>query len=178
VAVLHHRLPGYVIQLSLGDIASLRRVLPKGCYPFLSGRSERIFRLFLASLSASATGVIATPNRSVVTLDQSVTTLFAVPSLVSKTVTFATGRVIPKRNFLVKVSGVLFFEKRSVFLFARETLSVLADNSWKKHFSSLREMSLCGCAERGSTNLSEITCRNLACRVKCDFLDRLCSSAV
>ena len=45
----------------------------------------KTFRSFLASLSASATGVIVTPNRSVVTLDQSVTTLFAVPSLVSKT---------------------------------------------------------------------------------------------
>ena len=97
---------------------------PKGATRFYPGARKKSFDPFLASLSASATGVIATPNRSVVALSQSVTTLVAVPPLVSKTVTFATGRVIPKRNFHVKVSCVLFFEKRTVFLFSRETLSL------------------------------------------------------
>jgi len=84
---------------------------PKSATRFYPGARKKSFDLYLASLSASATGVIATTNRSVFALSQSVTTLFAVPSLVSKAVTFATGRVIPKRNFLVKVLCVLFFEK-------------------------------------------------------------------
>jgi uncharacterized protein YaaQ len=90
---------------------------PKGATRFYPGAQKKSFDPFLASLSASATGVIATPNRSVVALSQNVTTLVAVPSLVSKTVTFATVRLIPKRNFLVKVSGVLFFES-DVFFFS------------------------------------------------------------
>ena len=102
--------PGNEAQISLSDIAHHQRVLSNGCYPFLSGRSENL-SVFLASLSASTKGVIAITNRSVLALNQGVTTLVAVPSLVSKTVTFATGRVIPKRNFLVKVFCVLFSKK-------------------------------------------------------------------
>ena len=37
--------PGNEAQLSLSDMAPLQRVLPKGCYPFLSGRSEKPFGL-------------------------------------------------------------------------------------------------------------------------------------
>ena len=37
--------PGNEAQLSSSDIASLRRVLPKGCYLFLSRRSEKPFDL-------------------------------------------------------------------------------------------------------------------------------------
>ena len=47
---------------------------------FYPGAQEKSFDLSLASLSASATGVIVTTNRSVVTLSQSVTTLFACPT--------------------------------------------------------------------------------------------------
>ena len=53
---------------------------PKGATRFYPGAQEKSFDLSLASLSASATGVIATTNRSVVTLSQSVTTLFACPT--------------------------------------------------------------------------------------------------
>jgi hypothetical protein len=35
--------PGNEAQLSSSDMAPLQRVLPKGCYPFLSGRSEKPF---------------------------------------------------------------------------------------------------------------------------------------
>ena len=52
---------------------------PKGATRFYPGAQEKPFGSSLASLSASATGVIATTNRSVVTLSQSVTTLFAGP---------------------------------------------------------------------------------------------------
>src|SRR5438067_5785285 len=37
--------PGNEAQLSSSDMAPLRRVLPKGCYPFLSGRSGKSFDL-------------------------------------------------------------------------------------------------------------------------------------
>ena len=90
---------------------------PKGATRFYSGAWKKSFDPFLASLSASAMSVIATPNRSVVALSQNVTTLVAVSPLVSKTVTFATGRVIPKRIFHVKVLCVLFFES-DVFFFS------------------------------------------------------------
>ena len=48
--------PGNEAQLSLSDIAHHKRVLSRGCYPFLSGRSENL-SVFLASLSASTKGV-------------------------------------------------------------------------------------------------------------------------
>jgi hypothetical protein len=95
---------------------------PKGATRFYPGARKKSFDLFLASLSASATGVIATTNRSVVPLDQNVTTLFAVPSLVSKAVTSATGRLIPKRIFRVKVLCVLF-SKGDLIFFSQEECS-------------------------------------------------------
>src|SRR6266436_3170364 len=52
---------------------------PKGATRFYPGAQEKSFNLSLASLSASATGVIASTNRSVFALSQSVTTLFACP---------------------------------------------------------------------------------------------------
>jgi hypothetical protein len=50
---------------------------PKGATRFYPGARKKSFDLFLASLSASATSVIVSTNRSVFTLSQSVTTLFA-----------------------------------------------------------------------------------------------------
>src|SRR5258708_1620854 len=52
---------------------------PKGATRFYPGAQEKSFDLSLASLSASATSVIAFTNRSVFALSQSVTTLFACP---------------------------------------------------------------------------------------------------
>ena len=48
--------PSNEAQISPSDMAPLQRVLPKGCYPFLSGRSENL-SVFLANLSASSKGV-------------------------------------------------------------------------------------------------------------------------
>ena len=70
--------PGNEAQISPSDIAHHQRVLSNGCYPFLSGRSENL-SVFLASLSASTKGVIASANRSAFTLSQSLTTPFADP---------------------------------------------------------------------------------------------------
>jgi hypothetical protein len=50
--------PGNEAQLSSSDFAHHKRVLSRGCYPFLSGRSENL-SVFLASLSASTKGVIS-----------------------------------------------------------------------------------------------------------------------
>src|SRR5260221_9169675 len=97
---------------------------PKGATRFYPGARKKSFDLFLASLSASTMGVVATANRSAAALSRNLTTPFAIPSSVSKAVTFATGRLIPKRKFLVKVLCVLFFQSRSVFLFVKEMLSV------------------------------------------------------
>ena len=70
--------PGNEARLSPSDIAHHKRVLSRGCYPFLSGRSENL-SVFLASLSASTKGVIAIANRSASALSQSLTTPFADP---------------------------------------------------------------------------------------------------
>ena len=48
--------PGNEAQLSSSDFAHHKRVLSRGCYPFLSGRPENL-SVFLASLSASTKGV-------------------------------------------------------------------------------------------------------------------------
>ena len=52
---------------------------PKGATRFYPGAQEKSFDLSLASLSASATGVITTANRSAAVLSQSLTTPFADP---------------------------------------------------------------------------------------------------
>jgi hypothetical protein len=70
--------PGNEARISPSDIAHHQRVLSSGCYPFLFGRSENL-SVFLASLSASTKGVIASANRSAFTLSQSLTTPFADP---------------------------------------------------------------------------------------------------
>jgi hypothetical protein len=110
--------PTFVVRHRFPSAGPSQRVLPV----FIRAL-RKTFRSFLASLSASATGVLATTNRSVFALFQRVTTLEAVPSLVSKTVTFATGRVIPKTFFLVKVFCVLFSKNDLFFLFMSRTLN-------------------------------------------------------
>ena len=106
--------PGNEAQLSLSDIAHHKRVLSRGCYPFLSGRSENL-SVFLASLSASTKGVIAIANRSAFALSQSLTTPFAVPLLVSKTVIFVTDAFIPKT--ISRINFFVCFIFRMVFFY-------------------------------------------------------------
>ena len=105
--------PGNEAQLSSERLSSPRRVLSEGCYPFLSGRSENL-SVFLASLSASTKGVIATANRSAFALSQSLTTPFAVPSLVSKAVTLVTGCLYRKQIFWSNFC-VFYFSKDDFF---------------------------------------------------------------
>ncbi|MFN2578377.1 MAG: hypothetical protein ABR607_11880 [Pyrinomonadaceae bacterium] len=70
--------PSNEARISSSDMALHKRVLSCGCYPFLSGRLENL-SVFLASLSASTKGVIASANRSAFTLSQSLATPFADP---------------------------------------------------------------------------------------------------
>ena len=70
--------PSNEARISSSDMAHHQRVLSSGCYPFLSGRLENL-SVFLASLSASTKGVIASANRSAFTLSQSLATPFADP---------------------------------------------------------------------------------------------------
>jgi hypothetical protein len=60
-------------------MATLQRVLPKGRYPFLSGRSEKPFGLSWQAFRLQRRASIATANRSAVALSQSLTTPFADP---------------------------------------------------------------------------------------------------
>jgi hypothetical protein len=127
VAVLHRRLRSRQRGSTFVErLAHHKRVLSRGCYPFLSGRSENL-SVFLASLSASTKGVIATANRSAFALSQSLTTPFAVPSLVSKTVILVTGVFIPKTIFKINFLGVLFFRLMIFFDPSLPTCRLLAD---------------------------------------------------
>lgn len=71
---------------------------------------RNVLRLSLAGFSASTKSVIATANRSAFALSQSLATPFAVSSSVATAVTVVTVWFIPKRNFSIKISCVLFFE--------------------------------------------------------------------
>ncbi len=71
--------PGNEAQLSLSDIAHHKRVLSRGCYPFLSGRSEKPFGLSWQAFRPQLRASIATANRSAFALSQSLTTPFADP---------------------------------------------------------------------------------------------------
>jgi hypothetical protein len=116
--------PGNEAQLSLSDIASHKRVLSYGCYPFLSGRSEKLSS-FLAGLSASATGVLATSNRSAVALSQSLTTPFADPfaGLKDRNLRDAesyTGKVLPGQFsmcFIFAMSDLFSFDQENHSMF-------------------------------------------------------------
>jgi hypothetical protein len=88
--------PGNEAQLSLSDIAHHKRVLSRGCYPFLSGRSENL-SVFLASLSASTKGVIAIANRSAFALSQSLATPFADPFVGLKNRNPRDGRIYNRK---------------------------------------------------------------------------------
>jgi hypothetical protein len=71
--------PGNEAQLSLSDIAHHKRVLSRGCYPFLSGRPEKPFGLSWQAFRLQLRASIATANRSAFALSQSLTTPFADP---------------------------------------------------------------------------------------------------
>src|ERR1700682_699367 len=60
-------------------MAPLQRVLPKGCYPFLSGRSGKPFSPPWQAFRLQRRASITTANRSAVALSQSLTTPFADP---------------------------------------------------------------------------------------------------
>jgi hypothetical protein len=93
--------PSNEAQISLSDMAHYKRVLSCSCYPFLSGRSENL-SVFLASLSASTKGVIASANRSAFTLSQSLATPFADPLAGLKS------RCCRCSNFVITQSIILF----------------------------------------------------------------------
>jgi hypothetical protein len=126
--------PGNEARLSPSDIAPLQRVLPKGCYPFLSGRSEKPFGLSWQAFRPQLRASIATANRSAFTLSQSLTTPFAVPSLVSKTVIFVTLSLIPKRDFRVNCLPVVF-ERMCFILLNAKKISVFERVLRRKNLS-------------------------------------------
>jgi len=71
--------PGNEAQLSSSDMASHKRVLSHGCYPFLSGRPGKPFGLPWQAFRPQRRASLATSNRSAVALSQSLTTPFADP---------------------------------------------------------------------------------------------------
>jgi hypothetical protein len=100
--------PGNEAQLSLSDLLTTSGsslVVATRFYPGAQKTFRSSWQAFRLQLRAS----LATANRSAFALSQSLTTPFAVPSLVSKTVIFVTGAFIPKTNFKINFLCVLFF---------------------------------------------------------------------
>ena len=113
--------PGNEAQLSLSDIAHHKRVLSRGCYPFLSGRSENL-SVFLASLSASTKGVIASANRSAFTLSQSLATPFADPFVGLKDRNLRDTNAYTENNFSDQLFLCFIFLKVIYFSQGEKTL--------------------------------------------------------
>jgi len=104
--------------ISPSDIAHHQRVLSSGCYPFLSGRPENL-SVFLASLSASTQGVIASANRSAFTLSQSLATPFADPFVGLDGRNLRDAESYTENNFFDQLFVCFIFRRVIYFFFIR-----------------------------------------------------------
>jgi hypothetical protein len=91
--------PGNEAQLSSSDMASHKRVLSYGCYPFLSGRPGKPFGLPWQAFRPQRRASLATSNRSAVALSQSLTTPFADPFAGLKDRNLRDGESYTEKNF-------------------------------------------------------------------------------
>lgn len=94
-------------------------------YPGAQKTFRSSWQAFRLQLRAS----LATANRSAFALSQSLTTPFAVPSLVSKTVIFVTGAFIPKTTLGSNFLCVLFFDWWFFCLLNAQTVSLAGFSS-------------------------------------------------
>jgi hypothetical protein len=113
--------PSNEARISSSDMALHKRVLSCGCYPFLFGRSEYL-SVFLASLSASTKGVIASANRSAFTLSQSLTTPFADPLAGLKDRNLRDTDAYTEKNFLGQFFLCFIFRHANIFVNSAERL--------------------------------------------------------
>ncbi len=119
VAVLHRRLRSrqrgstFVERHGSPSAGPSQRVLPV----FIRALGKT-FRFFLASLSASTKGVIATSNRSAVALSQSLTTPFADPFAGLKDRNLRDAESYTEKNFLGQFF-VCFIFRRMIYLILR-----------------------------------------------------------
>ena len=96
-------------------MAPLQRVLPKGCYPFLSGRSGKPFSPPWQAFRLQRRASITTANRSAVALSQSVTTPFADPFAGLKGRDLRDGVTYTEKSFRRQFS-VCFIFRRMIYL--------------------------------------------------------------
>jgi hypothetical protein len=135
VAVLHRRLrSGNEARLSPSDIAPLQRVLPKGCYPFLSGRSEKPFGLSWQAFRPQLRASIATANRSAFALSQSLTTPFADPFVGLKDRNLRDAKFYTVQRFSGQFFGVFFFKKVFYLVRREENIGFSANPRKKETF--------------------------------------------
>jgi len=117
VAVLHRRLRSrqrgstFVERHGSPSAGPSQRVLPV----FIQAL-RKTFRSLLASLSASALGVITTANRSAAALSQSVTTPFADPFAGLEDRDLRDAQSYIEKNFLGQFSACFIFRKRLIWL--------------------------------------------------------------
>lgn len=123
--------PGNEARISPSDMAHHQRVLSSGCYPFLSGRSGKRCRLPWQTFRPQRKASIATANRSAFALSQNLTVPFADPLAGLDGRNLRDGVFIPKRDFRVNFSCVLFFEERFIF-FVTQNSRVFSQISVRK----------------------------------------------
>ena len=147
---------------------------PKGATRFYPGARKKSFDLFLASLSASATGVIATTNRSVFTLSQSVTTLFACPFAGLKDRNLRDGQSYTEKNFSRQSFMCFIFRKTICFSFVEKNAQHFLYQGYGKMFLICSAMRLAGNkAEKRSTKSHETARTQTFLRaISCNFVDR------
>ena len=133
--------PGNEAQLSLSDMASHKRVLSYGCYPFLSGRPGIPFGLPWQAFRPQRRASLATSNRSAVALSQSLATPFADPfaGLKDRNLRDAesyTEKNFSRQSFVCFISPNVFY-----FFFAEKSMGFLQENQ-SKEFEKMSEKNL------------------------------------
>ena len=104
----------------MSDIARHKRVLSRGCYPFLSGRSGKPLGLPWQAFRPQRRASIASTNRSAFALSQSLTTPFADLFAGLKDRNLRDGEFYTENNFPGQFFVCFIFQRLIYFRFAQE----------------------------------------------------------
>ncbi len=143
--------PGNEAQLSSSDMASHKRVLSYGCYPFLSGRPGKPFDPPWQTFRPQRRASIATSNRSAVALSQNLTVPFADPFAGLKDRNLRDAESYTEKNFCgqtFEIFSVFYFSKIDLFFisaaeiakFIQQIRKRLSKKTFSKNFQRDREI--------------------------------------
>ena len=124
-------------------MAPLQRVLPKGCYPFLSGRSGKPFSPPWQAFRLQRRASITTANRSAVALSQSLTTPFADPFAGLKGRDLRDGVTYTEKKFSGQFFVCFIFRRMILFNYCgRKSAGLLGEFERKYETKTLVKKSL------------------------------------